>query len=1578
MAKYDELLSKYKGAAAKTPTTASAAPAKSSSYDDLLSKYRGVDTKKNAEPTVKAPTQTVSKSVAPTNANLKKDKISAPEPVKKSGAQKTAEAVTGFVKKFVGNTTNPIMTFAPDLTKKSAGETLSGVVDAAKTSISSAVDAYKRFGEKAYKMATTSYNPKASMADKSAAAIDAAASALADVGGATFQVGLDIASAVSPKFGKIKKAVLDKPVEKIGDVGTRVGSAVTKALPISEEAKSKLEEPISNLASAGLITLVMHRAAKSSGLAGEGKAKPESVIKPFTDVLGIEHKNGKALSEAKVDAAYKTALDEAINRGGTKEQIEARTNVIDSAYQVAKSYATKGEDLFIKEDLPRLAAMKPQAEAILSNIQNKAASIESDVKAATVDSVLRSEATAETRKAMSKFDQDMQFAFEQEILDLNKKNEPKLQEAASKGVQAALERINDPADERPAHYDVLSNTIRLNENTIRKTIDALWQGKTLKIGEGKLVDVFVKRAGESLEDLKTRYEKALVDHEIAHAKTIDPADAARLQVALKTGNTAEVRRLRTELEERASTYVIEEARKGIDETVNKAVDTKLAQIEAKRSIKEKITSLKFPEQVKEDAYKEWKKIVSRETGMERATYDEIQSRIGEKKANALFEDALARGDGNGPMRFDDLINDFQSRFNKEQSIKGEITRLRDALSTKKEQTPSAFETRRINRIVSEELRKNTTGKTEDVSAAVKDRLQRDNALAEYKRLSEKDKLRADRKATMKDIMKIVRRARPDRTKGGTLKGKMTAEAQSIMDRAAKALQADRGETMRAAIDKVREWRNENTDKIELPQELSDLVDIAEVSGIRQQSLKQLEATKEYLSMISGEGFKAHEAKMARRREVRQRLVDASVEHLAGSAEGLPEKIMADLSGKNAAKNAGQSFWWDTAPAATMARYAGKATAKLMKKTINAAERVSQKTVNTHATIEKIGQDIYGKNFAKEFYTDMHKQSEPITMKGADGKDITVNPNRLMAMGVYAGLKDGKYRSNLFSEKGNNWTPEIAKKVTSILTDADKQFIERVVNETYKKQWQPFADAVSKRNDMNLGRVEDFAGPIRYERDLRVNPDESAKDILLDGVNRKLGLTEKSVKSRTNYVGKMKLSDNPIADALNYMRSTEHYIQMGEFIDKWDALVNDPKFANAAKEKLGPAYLNNLKMHVEDIRRGGISKADVIASNSAANKLAGNVAGALIASPKVWIGQLSSIAQFRGEANSGKAFWEGVKNVKKTDALLKKYAPVLESRIGKSISEITSRLENRQGKAGQILENIKEKLAIPLEKMDYYTSRAGAAGLFNDRTKHYQKLGHSLEKSYELAGEDIAEIFMRTQSTKSYLGKSNMEKRAGPLQPLTILRNQPNKVFRAGVEAVQKYKSGEISRKQLATFLYWNNIVQPSLYYSLRAAVGVGTGYTGAALLSALGDQKGAEDQKKKATEDIGFGSLAMGMISNATGAFIAGDALNTVLENGLRGKNYELRPSITSAVWDDIAQIGTQFNAGDIDEASVYGLRALSRSLGVGDPGGIFKVALSSMSANNKARKAQEKKTPEAKAAAREKAAAKRIQKASQ
>jgi hypothetical protein len=1503
-------------------------------------------------------------------------KISTPE---KPLVQKVAEKGAGIVMKNVIETVlgGPSFVAMPEEIKRntfSADE--QKITEATKRGFTMGVDQYKRLGSRADSFVGTMLDSRTSSTDRWKTTIDLGSSLIVDAGGAVFNAALEVIG--SSPAGSFGKQNLEQAMTFISENAGEAASYGSKYLPISEETRKKLDPSIREFAGALAIMATF-------GLAGKAGAKI-SKIDRFADTLGMERvvdEKGEArkVTPVEVQEAFKTASDQVIAEG---VDVDAKMDVLKSAEATMTSYAELGPERFDAEVQPQLDQFEAKGEKILEDVRGMAEEGVAQTKADAVEGVLKDPITPATRSALQKFDKDMQFAFEQEVFDMNSKNDPNLAKQAAESA-VNYERFADPFDDRPAYFDVQKNTIRLNEATIAKTLDALMQGKVLKIGEGRLVSTIRKIAGESFESLKKRYEQELVRHESAHAKTITPEDAARLETALRSGDKVSAEKIRVDLEERASKYVIESADKLTPE-IDRGLDAMIARRQIIDNSRATLDSFKFEATEREGAYQRWRDIVRRNDNYEKMNFDEFEAQMKkspaykDKSVKSLFEDGLDRGDAaTGVVRFNNLFNQFQKRFAEEKKVRADYKRAKAEQKTLFPEAEKMDKRTRtaVNRAIKAEIREQKLqGKVRGLELAklrerIRRRLEKEVTQEKFDRMSKQQQESFARKEKRREITALLKRARPDRTKGGQLKGKFTAEKQAILDKVEKMTKMDRNEAVSSVMREVEEWRAKNPDDVYLPEELALNVDISEVSGLKNQSLEQLARTEAFIRSVMKEGADTRADALAARRSLQAETKANTLTNLTGSEKGLSPNTRAVIeSGKIKGVKA-ISAWWDTGMLSEFAKALGPEVEKLSKKTGNLADIEKAHIARKSASVENIGEELYGRDWQREYYQDMRRDVDLGEAVFANGEKGKVRTSRLEAMAIYAGLRDGKFKTNLFDAKGNAWTREIANKVLSVLDSRDKQMIERVVEETYAGQYSRFAEAAETRNGIALGKVENYAGPIRYEMDMAKKPDETPADILMDGIRRRLGVSTAGIQSRTGFTGKMRISIDPIADALNYVRQTEHYIQMADKMGDWDAIVRDGDIARAAITKYGQNFWNGFKAHVEDVRKGGIVREQQIAFNRWLQNRQGDISGALIAKPSVWAGQFSSIAQFRAEAKTGGNFWRGVRNFKETAPLLKKYAPAVEARTLQTAAEYVASFEGKRGPIRRGIESWKKLMSKPLEGADKITTTLGASGIFNDRVEYYSKRGRSLEEARIAAGEDVGEIITRTQSTRSYLGKSNLEKRTGIGQVFTTLRNQPNKIARAGVNAIMDWKDKKISTKEMLNFVYWNNVVQPTMYYTMRYATkGAVAAISATFVGNVLGDEEGAEAITEKANSEGFMGGLAANMMNNATGFLVIGDLINLALENGVRGKNYEFRPSVLQAIGDDFASAAVQFGAGDWDEATVLGIRAMSRMYGIGDPGDVLKTMLTTMSKKNTADKAAEKKTPggRAKAAATRKA----------
>lgn len=224
-----------------------------------------------------------------------------------------------------------------------------------------------------------------------------------------------------------------------------------------------------------------------------------------------------------------------------------------------------------------LGEVSPQTmarfEAVANQVDETIVAAKTDeVRAKVINKAINSPISEDTAALTEEIgqDPDMRLAFEQSMVDLNDANDPVLEETTQKQ-GLVFQRISEPADpilkgfeNLPAFYDPSSGRIVFNEAVIAKTLKHLADGKVIVVGDGKLTNSFIMKEGESLADLKTRYESELIKHEMAHVKTITQEDINLFEKLQAEGKIAEANRLRINLEERANKYTVLNAKKELD------------------------------------------------------------------------------------------------------------------------------------------------------------------------------------------------------------------------------------------------------------------------------------------------------------------------------------------------------------------------------------------------------------------------------------------------------------------------------------------------------------------------------------------------------------------------------------------------------------------------------------------------------------------------------------------------------------------------------------------------------------------------------------------------------------------------------------------------------------------------------------------------------------------------------------------------------------------------------------------------------------------------------------------------------
>jgi len=1500
------------------------------------------------------------------------------------------------------------------------------------------------------------------------------------------------------KVGEVLQYGVQKGMEAVfgrflhGAVG---GVAVKAYEKMFGEATPEEQDQIRNVATAGVLIGGFKAVGKVGELKGarmEGLRNAGDLVHPTLETLGIKLKtdsNGLPIlpDEATINRAYKASLERAAAEGGPNMKV--KMDAYDSAKRMADDYRALGHQKFTEKWQPIFEQGSVLADRITSNVETKLDDAMVTKDAENVNKVFTEPATKESYREARNLSDREQLAFEQELVDMNAENDPKLSKAADESGYG-FDRIEDPFDMRPAHYDTQTGKISLNEPMIRHTLDAVWNDKVIRVGEGKLTTIFRKLKGESYEAMKTRYEQTLLKHEIAHAKTVTPEDAARLRAAIATGNKKLEAQLRADLEEKASKFTIEQGN-NLTEDMNTAVDRGIQEYQTYRETRSQLDAMKYEKTEMEASYDRWKRIVKNNPDYRNADFDQLEGALKKRPAyqeqgavKKLFEDALAKQDEIGPDSFDALLTEFQKRRSAEERILGEYKKTREAQATlelkpsekdaatrefirreikaetakqkllgenralemgklrerisrrlekkvmnerfaevekklkgekvnlaERAQTKvsklegKVFKERVAGRMKRDVLREKMEGQKQELRAKIQTKAEAQQLIVDFMRqnrvpkevrvqaitglknaknpadvLAVVQEMRKnwnefDRKQNIRDIRDIFKENSPEINKSGLKVGKMTAEAQRELNRIEEVSKLNRNELNQQIVQIVDDFRSKNPDTIALPDDLAAKMKILELGGLKEQTLQQLEATRDYIENLVERGKSERTAQLEMEKAKSQELVEGAREYINGSkAEVNRTGIVENKSIVQSAKRGAQAFWRSGAVLKELSMKLGPKVEALVNKTVSAKNRGQIRALNAAQNLKKFLVETYGDN-AGLLTSEFAKQSDLGEFTNGNGGKTKLILTKGQALDLYMKMQDSKARKAIV--ENNGFTPEMLQKSLGLLTDADKKLGDYLIEKGYAPFHEGLANAYEYTRGVPFGKTDRYSGHLRYEGDPEANT--FLDQALMDVSNRKRVGSPEFTKSRVDGVQRtLKLSENPINDFINYADKAGHYTEMSDLSPRWNAILNDKTVKDSIIEKYGKSAWDSFEYHVKNQLRGGIENVDTNFAVKGAVSLAGNVSGVLVRKPKVIAGQYASLTQARAVAKNGWAFWRGVSKAKEMKETLYKYAPGVRIRAEGGAMRVTKDATGRATSAGRMLNKIQNIFGgRQIEGADNWTTLRGSAGIFNDRVEFYQKKGISLEDSRIKAGEDVDNFIVETQSTSDISGKSQLELQPSILQGFTNLRNQPNKVFHGNKVAIERFKKGDMTSKEFATYIYWNNIVQPIAYGTLRFGAGLATSGLLGVGLSAVGADEAADEQFKKfKNEDLMKNSMAAILNTGLTGSFILGDIGEVIINNVFFGKNYEIRPGVLQTLYKDLNQVATQWASGDLDEAGIITVRSASRAAGIPDPMDLIGMFLSVVSRGNTEAKAEAKKTPEAKFEAAQKRQAEKLKKA--
>lgn len=800
--------------------------------------------------------------------------------------------------------------------------------------------------------------------------------------------------------------------------------------------------------------------------------------------------------------------------------------------------------------------------------------------------------------------------------------------------------------------------------------------------------------------------------------------------------------------------------------------------------------------------------------------------------------------------------------------------------------------------------------------------------------------KAERKTLVSNLKEDLKAATELRKVRGIRQAKF-GDQQPLLDQLRKTAETmDRGTAYQKIVENTKKYSAE-AGYPSIPDDVVIQNQILETAGMDQQTNSQLKNTLSILHQIMEKGRTDQADHMAVKAAVRLENLEGMREDLTGSKEKLNETQpdVKTMQKGNALIEFPKSVLAESSTLGSLTKRLSARMYDLFKTTAEGVTREA-KTFNDEsmALVQKIA-DAYGKEADVERTKFLKDQTDFGMMKGtpdAEGKsaDIHVQTTRGLALDLYMKLKDPYMKDRLTNAGGNAYTPEIIEKMLSVLTPEDKAIGDHIIKGIYAKWFEPLSKAVQGMRGSPLAPREGFAGVARYA-ELGPNETDVVQNMMHTDEAARASQTPGSARSRSGFMGKIQLSNDPVMDSLNYIRQVNHFIEMGDQVQQWNQVVNDQTIMRAIEKQRGKAFTQTFKYQVENVTRGSLAPLTQM-SQKLMQDLGQNLTNSLLANTPTLAGHFSAIFQFRAYAENGGSFWKGVAKAFAKDSELDTHVPMLETMNFKTPNELRDTIGNpTTNDVAKFFQKVREADHAPLQAIVSAMTRMGASGLFEDRIAKYVKEGHELTEAKALAGRDVNALIYDIQPTKSYLGKSQIQT-DGNLTLFSQLRDKPMKISQAGLDAIDMARNGHMTKAEAAGFLYWNNVVQPVANSVLRTMAHTATFAALAGAAKGLGYDKAAKDYAQKAGDYfgktvpaslVGIGEGFLGTTS------LLGESLVNGVANVVLHQNGTVQPGLVAGVLAEIGNIATDAAAGKWTDAALRGFTIGAHTAGIADMG---------------------------------------------
>ena len=986
----------------------------------------------------------------------------------------------------------------------------------------------------------------------------------------------------------------------------------------------------------------------------------------------------------------------------------------------------------------------------------------------------------------------------------------------------------ESGDGRPAQFK--NGEIEVFLPNLLKDIQTLAEGGQIRAHEGEFATVYQKRAGESIEDLSTRYVRDVILHEAGHQRTMTIEDTTKIQQLQSAINNAKLQQ---------NNKALVDARKAMSEFQKTLEDKANAYLRSNREALEK-EFFGGPRRNGQTTAKQ--RLINEKTGVKaknemvaRSKQNLLIRRLKDTARGAKAGYAAGKRDASKNTKKQERSKkDIQLN---EAQRKAQLQRLKQRILDRDRESKKIDDQRSIRERAREKVNdRNST--LEERRKAAADYAQilpfRDrgkflkaikNLKSEKEFLDVLDRISAASKASERRVLitEISKELKGTivKKKNGIPNAKFELEAQRTLNKM-RELQKTMSyqEAQMAITNKIASWQESNPDSA-FPVELLHEVEILKTVGIKDQTLSELSDTLAAIQSLKETGRTKKELERFNRETEIQQKKDKIYDVITGK-EPLPSENLSirTREDKNGPLTNVKDFltkyqygWEEVLDALSVKDksslpYESYLSRFATEKTSKAFNDQNRGELTQIEGISKSMMEIYGLKKNTEVMKTIGSMKELVDLgdfKHADGKTRKLELTRGEAVQYYMWLQD-ETLLDTFAET-LHWTPEIIDTVKNFLTPEDKKMGDWLIDEFYPTYYEGINAVYSKEYGVDLPFNRNYS-PVHRDVDATI-----PENVLLAKESAKYATARNgSLKDRQNSRIDLKATD-ALENVTRHIAKMEHYKAWSETMFEFRRVFGDKQVRQAIKDIHGQGYLKVLDNFLNDFARDGVAREKIV---KLVDGLRMNVTKALLGlNLNVGLKQLTGVLNY-GIEIPAKDLFVGIAdfwtNPLDKARFLHDKSATLQERFGDGFErDIKFTIEKGYDKKLANANNLSEILFIPIRNADKFTVYQGSWAVYRSEYARAKSQGKT-DAQAEAAGIRAAEDITNRIQESSRLDTLSPIQRGGSIAKLfTMLAGQPNKYLRVMNNAGRNWKAGRQKGSVAAKRIIWAWFVVPFIY-----------------------------------------------------------------------------------------------------------------------------------------------------------------------